>query len=213
MNRGIYLLGVGHSTPFFIELAEACNYDVLGLYHYNDDRTGEIDHGIPILGSFSDLYISDIRGKNFMLTMGDMSIKQEESNKIRSLGGIIPTLIHPNAIISRFAKVSDCGVLICSSCEIHSDAIVEDGCVLWPQVIIEHNTHLHEYVFCGPKAYIGAYIEVFEKSFIGQCSICISGKVESIGKQALIGAGAVVTKSIPPKTAVKGNPAKIYNKE
>lgn len=176
MSKEIYLLGVGHSTPFFAELAEACGYTVAGLYHYNDDRTGQTDHGFPIIGSFNDLYSSDIKGNNYILTMGNMAIKREVSNKIMHMGGVIPTLIHPNAVISRFAKVSNCGVLVCSSCEIHSDAIIGEGCVLWPKVVIEHNTNLHDYVFCGPKAYVGAYIEVFDQAFIGQCSVCISGK-------------------------------------
>ena len=53
--KEIYALGVGHGTPIFIELAEACGYKVGGLYHYNDARTGESDHGYIILGSFNDL--------------------------------------------------------------------------------------------------------------------------------------------------------------
>lgn len=212
MQKEIFLLGVGHSTPFFIELAEACGYTVAGLYHYNSDRTGQTDHGFPILGSFDDLYSSNIKGKKFMLTMGDMEIKRDISKQIMHRGGVIPSLIHPNAVISRFAKVSHCGVLICSSCEIHSDAIIEEGCVLWPQVIVGHNTKLHKYVFCGPKAYVGAYIEVFDRAFIGQCSVCISGKIDYIGESAIIGAGSVVTKSIPPHVTVKGNPATIYHK-
>lgn len=210
MSKEIYLLGVGHSTPFFAELAEACGYKVAGLYHYNDDRTGQTDHGFPILGSFNDLYNSDIDGKNFLLTMGNMAIKSEVSKNLTHRGGVIPSLIHPNAVISRFANISNCGVLICSSCEVHSDAIVGEGCVLWPQVVVGHNTQLHDYVFCGPKAYIGAYIEVFDEAFIGQCSVCISGKIKSIGEYAVIGAGAVVTKNVPPKVIVKGNPATIY---
>lgn len=209
MPKEIYLLGVGHSTPFFAELAEACGYTVAGLYHYNNDRIGQTDHGFPILGSFNDLYSSNIEGKNFMLTMGNMEIKREVSRELLHRKGGIPSLVHPNAAISRFAKISDCGVLVCSSCEIHSDAIVGEGCVLWPQVVIGHNTQLHEYVFCGPKAYVGAYIEVYDQAFIGQCSVCISGKIDSIGESAIIGAGAVVTKSVPPNVIVKGNPAKI----
>ena len=147
-----------------------------------------------------------------MLTMGNMAIKREVSKNLIRRGGIIPTLVHPNAVISQFADISECGVLVCSSCEIHSDAIVGEGCVLWPQVVVEHNTQLHDYVFCGPKAYVGAYIEIFDQAFIGQCSVCISGKIDSIGESAIIGAGAVVTKNVPPNVIVKGNPATIYKK-
>lgn len=46
-SKGIYLLGVGHATPLFIELAAACGYHVAGLYHYNEERTGEKDHDCP----------------------------------------------------------------------------------------------------------------------------------------------------------------------
>ena len=43
--KEIYALGVGHSTPVFIEIAEAAGWHEAGLYHYNDERTGEMDHG------------------------------------------------------------------------------------------------------------------------------------------------------------------------
>lgn len=207
--REVFLLGVGHGTPLFIELAEACGYKVGGLYHYNDTRTGEIDHGFDILGSFEDLFQSDIEGKKFVLTMGDMSIKKSISDRILNSGGILPSLIHPSSIISRFANISDNGVLIASQCEVHSDAIIKEGCVLWPNVTIEHNSTLSSYTFCGPKAYIGAYTNVGYQAFIGQCSVIISGKAVSIGDHAVIGAAAVVTKPVLENTTVLGNPARI----
>ena len=76
MNKEIYALGVGHNTPVFIDLAEACGYKVVGLYHYEAGRTGEYDHGIPILGTFKDLFDKkDLTGMNFILTMGDSRIR------------------------------------------------------------------------------------------------------------------------------------------
>lgn len=45
MNKEIYILGVGHNTSVYIDLAEACGYEIKGLYHYNGDRTGDIEHG------------------------------------------------------------------------------------------------------------------------------------------------------------------------
>lgn len=75
--KELYALGVGHSTPLFIEIAEAAGWHVAGLYHYNDERTGEMDHGFKILGSFDDLYRQDIHGKYFLPTMGDMNIRHD----------------------------------------------------------------------------------------------------------------------------------------
>lgn len=210
--KDIFLLGVGHGTPLFIELAEACGYKVAGLYHFNDERTGEIDHGIKILGSFESLLKKRIEGERFILTMGDMSIKKEVSENILDSGGVLPTLIHPTAIISRFSRISDNGVLITSQCEVHSDSVIEEGCVLWPNVIVGHDSLLSPYTFCGPKAYIGAYTDVGEQVFVGQCSVIISGKVKSIGHKAIIGAGAVVTKPVADGITVIGNPAKEFLK-
>ena len=45
---------------------------------------------------------------------------------------------------------------------------------------------------------------------IGAGAIIICGN--SIGEGALVGAGAVVTKDVPPNTVVVGNPAKILRK-
>lgn len=48
-NKEIYALGIGHNTPVFLDLAMACGYSIAGLYHYNSERTGELDHGYKSL--------------------------------------------------------------------------------------------------------------------------------------------------------------------
>ena len=121
----------------------------------------------------------------------------------------MPTLVHPSAVISRFAEVSDNGVLICSQSEVHNDAVIGEGSVLWPQVIVGHDTTVHDYVFMGPKAYVGAYTEIQDHAFIGQCSVLISGKVKNVGRNSLIGAGSVVTGPVSENAVVAGNPARV----
>ena len=46
MDKTIYILGVGRNTIVTIDLAEACGFVVGGLYHYLDDRTGELLFGL-----------------------------------------------------------------------------------------------------------------------------------------------------------------------
>ena len=49
MNKEIYILGVGHNTPVYIDLVESCGYTIKGLYHYNEELTGKLDHGYHCL--------------------------------------------------------------------------------------------------------------------------------------------------------------------
>ncbi len=207
--KEIYALGVGHSTPLFIEIAEAAGWHVAGLYHYNNERTGQIDHGYKIIGSFDDLYSQDLRGKCFLPTMGDMNIRKEVIDNLTNSFGEVPTIIHPSAHISRFACIAEQGVVIGDRVELQSDVIVENNVIIRSDVTICHNTTIKADVFIGPKALVGAYITIEELAYIGQGAILISGKAEHIGTNTLVGAGAMVTKPLPDNVVAVGSPAKV----
>lgn len=207
--KEIYILGVGGSTPVFMDLALSCGYKIAGLYHYNNERTGEIEHGYPIIGSFDDLLESDISGMSFVLSQGNMRIRKEITDKIESLGGIVPTLIHPSAEISNFAKISDKGVVIGAKCVVQADVEIKSNSVIWDMALVCHQALIGNYVFVGPMALVGAHIHVGDFAFIGQAALLVSGKVGNVGANSLVGAGAVATKKIPSDVVVVGSPARV----
>lgn len=207
--KEIYILGVGGSTPVFMDLAISCGYKIAGLYHYNNERTGESEHGYPIIGSFDDLFKSDIRGKSFLLSQGNMRIRKEITDKIESLGGIVPTLIHPSAEISNFAKISDIGVVIGAKCVVQADAEIKSNSVIRDMALVCHQTSIGNYAFVGPMALVGAHIHVDDFAFIGQDALLVSGKVGNVGANSLVGAGALATKEIPSDVVVVGSPARV----
>ena len=208
--KQLYALGIGHNTPVFIDLAEQCGFEVLGLYHYNDKRTGEVDHGFDILGSFDDLFLhEDLSGKSFLLTMGDSEIRANLTKKIVSHGGCVPSLIHPSAVVSRFAELSSMGVYISAFTHIQADTKIGQGTVILSGVNISHTNNIGEYCFIAGGATIGAYTQVEDFVFVGQGALSISAKVSKIGTHAYIGARSLLTKNVEPYSVIAGSPAKV----
>lgn len=120
------------------------------------------------------------------------------------------------------AKIgSDCN--ICDHVFIENDVIIGNkvtikcGVQLWDGLIVEDN------VFIGPnvtftndifprsKVYPEKFLmtKIEKGASIGANATILPGIV--IGHDSMIGAGAVVVKSIPPKAIVIGNPAKIID--
>lgn len=208
--KEIYALGVGHNTSVFIDLAEACGYTVVGLFHFNDERTREVDHGLEILGSFENLFAKgNLSGMSFLLTMGDNKIRTDISNKIISLGGNVPSLIHPTATISRFAEISPIGVYISPYTYVQADSSIGMNTILLSHVNISHTTHIGNSCFIAGGATIGAYTTMEDFVFVGQGALSISAKTKHIGHHAFIGARSLLTRDVPANVVVAGSPARI----
>lgn len=208
MDKEIYVLGIGIASMVYLEHAEACGYKIAGLYHYNEDRTGEVICGHKIIGSFGDMFTAGVKGKNFLLTQGTMSLRKELTEKILAGGGIIPTIIHPLASISKYSEIGD-GCLVGPYTVVQAQCKISNGVIVRDQVLICHGTTIDDYVFVGPKSLVGAMLHVREQAFIGQGSILISSKATEIGKNVLVGAGSLVTKPVPDNVVVVGSPARV----
>lgn len=206
----IYILGVGHNTIVIIDLVETCGYKVAGLYHYNDSRTGESYFGYPILGSFEDLYSqNDLSNMNFALSQGNNKIRYEAFENIKKRGGHIPTIIHPRAVVSRFSKLGE-GVIVHANAVIDPDTKIGDNCIISFNAGIGHTTCVGCHCYLSPYAMLGAYTNVQNFVFMGIHASTISGKVDIIGENSIIGAGALVNKTVEKNSIMIGNPARKY---
>ena len=208
--KQVYVLGVGHNTPVLIDLAISCGCEILGLYHYDASRNGEVDHGYQILGSFDDMFERDgVEGKSYVLSMGDNKIRSELACRIRKAGGFLPSLIHPTSVISMYASVSQEGVYILPFTFVQSDSIIGSNTILLSHVNISHNTNVGENCFIAGGCMIGAYVNIGDNVFIGQHATVVSQKVAHIGDGSFIGAGSLVLNDVQPGTLVYGVPAKV----
>lgn len=112
-------------------------------------------------------------------------------------------------------------VVIAQNVMIGPDVVVGDGCKIQNNVSLYKGVNLEDGVFCGPscvftnvknpRAMVERKEEFLETpvgkwATIGANSTIVCGS--KIGAYAMIGAGAVVTKDVPPHAVVVGNPAK-----
>ena len=77
---------------------------------------------------------------------------------------------------------------------------------------IEHDCVIGDYVTFAPGAKCNGNIVIEDHAYIGSGAVIKQGRHGEplvIGKGAIIGMGAVVTKSVPPGETVVGNPARI----
>ncbi|MEC3888283.1 WxcM-like domain-containing protein [Xanthomonas campestris] len=120
----------------------------------------------------------------------------------------------PGARIGKGCNICD-GVFVENDVNVGDNVTIKCGVQLWDGLTLEDN------VFVGPnatftndirprsKVYPDEFLRttVEEGASIGANATILPGI--HIGRNAMIGAGAVVTRSVPPNAIVVGNPAKI----
>jgi acetyltransferase-like isoleucine patch superfamily enzyme len=123
-------------------------------------------------------------------------------------------VILPAAVIG-----DDCN--ICSHCFIENDVVVGDRVTVKSGVQLWDGVRLEDDVFVGPnvtftndrmprsRVYPGDFPRTIVRSgaSIGGGATILPG-IE-IGEQAMVGAGAVVTRDVPARAIVAGNPARV----
>lgn len=146
--------------------------------------------------------------------------------KIHPLSDVATSSVGEGTTIWQFAVVL-AGAKIGNSCNICAHTFIENDVILGDRVTIKSGVYLWDGVELGDDVFIGPcvaftndkfprskqYPESFPKiriedgASIGANATILPGVI--IGRNAMVGAGAVVTKDVPENAVVVGNPAKI----
>ena len=145
---------------------------------------------------------------------------------IHKLADVQTLTIGSDTQIWQFAVILKDAV-IGSHCNINCHTFIENDVVVGDRVTIKSGVYLWDGITVKDDVFIGPHVsfvndkypkskkypEIFQKTLVGKgASIGANATIMGglvIGEYAMIGAGSVVTKDVPPYALVYGNPAKI----
>lgn len=159
----------------------------------------------PVLGSTSDLLARLHEFSSVVVAIGNNAIRLEKLIMLREHNASLATIVHPQAVVSRYAKVNS-GSVVCAGVVVNADARIGMGVILNTGCSVDHDCLLGDAVHLSPGARLAGGVNVEECAWIGMGSVV--RQLLTVGASAVVGAGAVVVKNVLKNTVVKGVPAK-----
>lgn len=207
-NKPIIILGAGGHGEVVLDTCLSAGLKVAGFLSLPSQVNNTVQN-IPVIGS--DDLIKDpafIAKHHFIVAVGDQQKRRELSLEILKHGGKLQTVIHPTAVISPFAQIGD-GTLVCANATIQTSTKIGAYAIINTGAVVDHHTFVGDGTHICPNATLAGEVVCEEGVFVGTNATIIPNK--RIGKNAIIGAGAVVITDVPENTTFVGNPAKLKN--
>ena len=181
------------------------SYLFIGYFDDGKDK-GVLINNYPVLGNIEDLnnWSEPI---DLVVAIGNPSVKKALIERIHNQNVNFPVLIHPGVIIGdlQFNRIGE-GSIICAGTIITVNIEIGRHVILNLCCTVGHDTKIGDYSSFMPTVNISGEVLIENCVYVGTGAKIINQL--TIGEYSTIGAGAVVTKSIPPKCVAVGMPAK-----
>ena len=135
--------------------------------------------------------------------------RTELASFLNSSGLRPASVIHSTASISGSAKLGH-GIHVLANTVVAAEVCIGDMSIINNSASVDHECNLGSGVHIAPGATLCGCVSVGDNTLIGSGAVILPRI--SVGSNVIVGAGSVVTKHIPDKMVVAGNPAKIIRK-
>lgn len=208
MEKIILLGGGGHCKSIIDTIINSKLYEIAGIIDLKQN-IGQCINGIKILDNDENLIKYKEAGiENAFITVGSIgnpSIRIKLYNLASKLGFKIPAITDNSAIISKDSVIG-CGTFVGKGVIINTKVVIGSNCIINTGSIIEHDCSIGDFVHISPGATLCGGVKICNNTHIGANSTII--QYRSIGENAIIGAGSIVTKDIRNNVTAYGNPCK-----
>lgn len=202
MTKQLAIVGASGHGKVIADIAEQLGFTVKFYDDAYPTKT-HIEHW-PIQGTCADLIALHTTPIDVVVAIGNNEIRQQKIQLLQKNSFNLITLIHPTAVISKYAVIA-AGTVVFAGAIINAFAKVGEGCIINTSAVVEHDCTLGDFTHICPNVALAGGVVVGSKSWVG-----IGSQVRqliTIGDNCLIGAGSTVVKNIPNNATVFGSPA------
>lgn len=205
--KKICIVGTGgFSREILCLLTDLGEYDNVAAFMepeflFKDMNKNQRIMGKPIMSMSS----FDSKTQKAVIGTGNSKIRQKVVEEQLAKDTEYPTIIHPNAIVSKWAKIGK-GSIICAGTVITSQINIGDFAQLNLGTTIGHDCVIGDYFTTAPGVNISGICNFGQHVYFGTSSATRQGV--NICDNVVIGMGAMVIKNIKESGTYIGMPAK-----
>lgn len=205
----IVLVGSGqHAGVVLYNLQEQGKYEVACFTTGDPSQVGSSYLGYDIGGTDDDMeYIKEKYQTNkFFIAFGNMKKRKSVFERYIANGWEAVNIFHPDAIISKDAKIGK-GVLIECGCLITPNPVIGDNVVVNTGSQVNHDNVVEDHVYIASGVILSGGVTIKQNTLLDDGVIVSLGR--TVNENCLVGAGGIVTKDIPANMVAYGCPAKV----
>ena len=213
--KDIAIFGVGGFGREVLALIKDINkvqptWNIVGSFDDGYEK-GLMINGYPTLGTTEDLNRWE-KPVSLAVSLGNPVVKKKVLDKITNPLVDFPTLIHPSVWIGdpSYVEIGK-GCILCAGVMITTNVRIKDFVILNLQCTVGHDSVIEDYAAFMPSVNISGEVTVEEGVYVGTGAKIINQL--SIGAYTIVGAGAVVAKSLPDHCTAVGVPARPLKKD
>ncbi|WP_129677274.1 acetyltransferase [Candidatus Chloroploca sp. Khr17] len=178
---------------------------------YLDDNAALLGQqllGLPVLGRLGDL--GSFEHDAVIVAVGSNRVRQTIFMALQAQGEQFVTAIHPQTVIAPSAIIG-IGSQLCAGVIINPGAQIGVNTILNTGATIDHHNQIGAHVHVAPGVHLGGDVTIGEGTLVGIGSVVMPQR--SVGAWSTVGAGSLVTRSLPDRVVALGAPARITRRE
>ena len=190
MKNIILIGGGGHCKSVIDVIEQEGRFEIVGIVD-KPELLGSNVLGYSVIGNDSDLDSLAKKYQYALITAGQIkspSLRIKLFNLAVKAGFILPSIVSPNAYVSRYASLGN-GVVVMHGSLVNINTTISDNCIVNSKALIEHDCQIFKHCHISTNATINGGVTVEEGCFIGSGAITKESII--IKRNSFIKAGSV----------------------